>query len=61
VGAKEGGKTLGLDGLVAEELDQVVGAVKGRGEETIGGRDVAVAAADEGANAGAARERAGLA
>lgn len=57
VSAEQSGKTPGFDSLVAEELDQVVGTVKGRWEETVRGGNVAVAAADEGADAGTAGKR----
>lgn len=54
VGAEKSSQAAGLDGLVAEQLDEIVRIVKRRGKKAIWSGDVAVAATDKGANTGAA-------
>ena len=52
VGANQGGETVGLDGLGAEELNQRVRVGVDIGEETVGAGGVAVTAANERTNTG---------
>lgn len=53
VRAEEGCEPVRLNGLVEEQVDELVGVEVDAREEAVGGGDVAVAAADEGADAGA--------
>jgi hypothetical protein len=59
VRAEERREAVRLDGLVEEEVDEPVGVEFDAWEEAVGRGDVAVAAADEGADPGAAGEGVG--